>query len=138
VTSRLRGLWGVALAPLVFVGGVGCQDSCGNVNCGSGVQVHWRAATLPPAARYRLCINDRCEAVRPDRLSPTVDTGGGDLRVAPHAATADRDTRVRLELFNGSNRRIATVKGRGRKSWHCCPGVSFRVTRERRLVVDET
>ena len=133
---RLSGLWLAAVLPFTFGAGTGCTDSCANVNCGSGLAVHWSKGTLPRAARYRLCVNDRCDLVRARRLPADADVGANDFYVGPPAAP-DVDVAVRLELVDRSGRSIAVIRGRGRRTGGCCKYVSFHATPERTLFVDE-
>jgi hypothetical protein len=130
-----RGFLALGLVPFVFTGTVGC-DSCENADCGSGVSVVWRAADLPAASRYRLCIDTVCERVRP--YSSRDADGARILRVAPSSGTGAKDVRVRFELFDAAGSVIDSFEGEGRKTGECCPFVAFRATSSGALVVGES
>ena len=105
---------------------LGCGDSCGDVDCGSGVIVWWAPGEVADAPAYRLCVDDACELVEPT-------TGVGPrmlLSVAPAGATAVSGVAVRLELLDEQGGVTDVLAGGGQKSGGCCAGIELHATEQ--------
>lgn len=111
---RVRAFFVASAAPLLLATGAAC-DSCGNVDCGSGVVVQWSADdAIADAAMVRLCIDGECG----DAVEPTGSIG-------PPSAPGVDDLDVVLELLDANGGVVRWIEGTGDRRGGCCKSVTF-------------
>jgi hypothetical protein len=114
----------LAVSPMGAV--VGCADSCGDVNCGSGLSVSWRRQDLPSAHSYVLCVNGSCHVV-------VAQVRKGRVSVAPGVAPALK-VQVELRLRNADKKVVASYRGGGTRTGRCCRYLQLHAQRGGQLV----
>lgn len=109
--SWRRALSLLAVAALVAIPANSCSDSCGDVNCGSGVALSWRDEDLPAGvAAVQLCVDGVCE-------EPEPPTG----TAAPGSAPRVEDITVELRLLDADAGVVDTWVWTGDREGDCCP-----------------
>jgi hypothetical protein len=101
---------------LLFAGpGAACSDSCGDVDCGSGVEVGWEPESLPGGVvAVQLCVDERCDEAGPP-------TGA----IAPSSAPGVEDITVELRLLSATGEVVDTWRWTGDREGACCPHVDL-------------
>jgi len=88
-----------------------CSDSCGDTNCGSGVEVEWDEEKLPVGVvAVQLCVDGECD-------EPERPTGAA----APNSAPAVEDITVELRLLGTGNEVVDVWEWTGDREGDCCP-----------------
>jgi len=112
MTDVMRIRLAVSAGLLLWAGPVAaCSDSCGDVNCGSGVGVEWEQEDLPVGVELvQLCVDDACD-------EPVPPTGSA----APSVAPGVEDITVELRLLGAGGEVVDVWAWTGDREGDCCP-----------------
>ena len=112
VADRMLTRLGVVVGFLLLTApATACSDSCGDINCGSGVEVEWEEEKLPVGVvAVQLCIDGECD-------DPVRPTGA----VAPDSAPGVEDITVELRLLDAGNEVVEVWEWTGDREGDCCP-----------------